>query len=178
MTINIARHSLNKHLPKGKDSRHKRFQNQQKHKPPHRARPAPTATCYYSPRRVSPHRRVVNLVRSGRKQPQLLYASAGGKARHLSSPFFHVPLPPPLFPLAGKRRFPVSHYLAQNPLRSILSERFIRLYRSLIHFPPLLGPFLAFFTSRRWVISVWFQGTLWTTRLPIEGVAQYSYWSA
>ena len=27
--------------------------------------------------RVSPHCRVVNLVRSGRKQPQLLFASAG-----------------------------------------------------------------------------------------------------
>jgi len=35
--------------------------------------------------RASPHCRVVNLVRSGRKQPQLLTASAGGKARLLSS---------------------------------------------------------------------------------------------
>ena len=33
-------------------------------------------------RRVSPHCRVVNLVRSGRKQPQPFTASAGGKARH------------------------------------------------------------------------------------------------
>jgi hypothetical protein len=33
--------------------------------------------------RVSPHCRVVNLVRSGRKQPQLLTASAGGMARLL-----------------------------------------------------------------------------------------------
>ena len=33
--------------------------------------------------RVSPHCRVVNLVRSGRKQPQLHSASAGGKARLL-----------------------------------------------------------------------------------------------
>jgi hypothetical protein len=33
--------------------------------------------------RVSPHCRVVNLVRSGRKQPQLLTVSAGGKARLL-----------------------------------------------------------------------------------------------
>ena len=32
--------------------------------------------------RASPHCRVVNLVRSGRKQPQLFSASAGGKARH------------------------------------------------------------------------------------------------
>ena len=61
-------------------------------------RPAMTASCYYSARRVSPHRRVVNLVRSGRKQPQLLYVSAGGKARHLS---FWRPsrlrVPPPRF---------------------------------------------------------------------------------
>ena len=34
-------------------------------------------------RRVAPHCRVVNLVRSGRKQPQRLTASAGGTARHL-----------------------------------------------------------------------------------------------
>src|SRR5687767_8449377 len=34
-------------------------------------------------RRASPHCMVVNLVRSGRKQPQLFFASAGGKARHL-----------------------------------------------------------------------------------------------
>src|SRR5439155_20550024 len=33
-------------------------------------------------RRVAPHCMVVNLVRSGRKQPQLLSASAGGTARH------------------------------------------------------------------------------------------------
>ena len=33
-------------------------------------------------RRVAPHCRVVNLVRSGRKQPQRLTASAGGTARH------------------------------------------------------------------------------------------------
>src|SRR5690348_11278207 len=33
-------------------------------------------------RRASPHCMVVNLVRSGRKQPQLFFASAGGKARH------------------------------------------------------------------------------------------------
>src|SRR5487761_2321230 len=33
--------------------------------------------------RGSPHCRVVNLVRSGRKQPQLITASAGGKARLL-----------------------------------------------------------------------------------------------
>ena len=33
-------------------------------------------------RRASPHCMVVNLVRSGRKQPQLFTASAGGKARH------------------------------------------------------------------------------------------------
>lgn len=33
--------------------------------------------------RVSPHCRVVNLVRSGRKQPQLLTASAGGRTRLL-----------------------------------------------------------------------------------------------
>ena len=31
--------------------------------------------------RASPHCMVVNLVRSGRKQPQLFLASAGGKAR-------------------------------------------------------------------------------------------------
>ena len=35
-------------------------------------------------RRAPPHCGVVNLVRSGRKQPQLLTASAGDKARHLS----------------------------------------------------------------------------------------------
>ena len=34
-------------------------------------------------RRASPHCSVVNLVRSGRKQPQPLTASAGGQARHL-----------------------------------------------------------------------------------------------
>src|SRR6267142_6770301 len=34
-------------------------------------------------RRASPHCSLVNLVRSGRKQPQLIAASAGGKARHL-----------------------------------------------------------------------------------------------
>ena len=33
-------------------------------------------------RRASPHCMVVNLVRSGRKQPQLFSASAGGQARH------------------------------------------------------------------------------------------------
>jgi hypothetical protein len=33
-------------------------------------------------RRASPHCNLVNLVRSGRKQPQLFAASAGGKARH------------------------------------------------------------------------------------------------
>lgn len=33
--------------------------------------------------RVSPHCKVVNLVRSGRKQPQLFIVSAGGKARLL-----------------------------------------------------------------------------------------------
>ena len=61
-------------------------------------RPAMTAPWYYSVRRVSPHRRVVNLVRSGRKQPQLLYVSAGGKARHL--PFWRpsrLRVPPPRF---------------------------------------------------------------------------------
>jgi hypothetical protein len=31
--------------------------------------------------RASPHCMVVNLVRSGRKQPQLFFASAGGRAR-------------------------------------------------------------------------------------------------
>ena len=36
---------------------------------------------YNCVRRVSPHCRVVNLVRSGRKQPQPFTASAGGKAR-------------------------------------------------------------------------------------------------
>src|SRR5688500_10799849 len=36
----------------------------------------------YLTRRASPHCMVVNLVRSGRKQPQLFSASAGGKARH------------------------------------------------------------------------------------------------
>ena len=33
------------------------------------------------PWRASPHCMVVNLVRSGRKQPQLFFASAGGRAR-------------------------------------------------------------------------------------------------
>jgi hypothetical protein len=33
-------------------------------------------------RRVAPHCMVVNLVRSGRKQPQRFSASAGGTARH------------------------------------------------------------------------------------------------
>jgi len=33
--------------------------------------------------RVSPHYSAVNLVRSGRKQPQLMSVSAGGKARLL-----------------------------------------------------------------------------------------------
>ena len=33
--------------------------------------------------RVSPHCNLVNLVRSGRKQPQPIVASAGGKARLL-----------------------------------------------------------------------------------------------
>src|SRR5215208_4662290 len=33
-------------------------------------------------RRAAPHCMVVNLVRSGRKQPQLFSASAGGTARH------------------------------------------------------------------------------------------------
>jgi hypothetical protein len=32
--------------------------------------------------RASPHCMVVNLVRSGRKQPQLFFASAGVRARH------------------------------------------------------------------------------------------------
>src|SRR3989475_8985795 len=34
-------------------------------------------------RRASPHCSLVNRVRSGRKQPQLIVASAGGRARHL-----------------------------------------------------------------------------------------------
>ena len=38
-------------------------------------------------RRASPHCMLVNLVRSGRKQPQLFCASAGGKAR---LPFQHL----------------------------------------------------------------------------------------
>jgi len=40
-------------------------------------------------RRVAPHCGVVNLVRSGRKQPQRFTASAGGTARHplLCSPY-------------------------------------------------------------------------------------------
>jgi lipid A 3-O-deacylase len=40
---------------------------------------------FCSPRRAAPHCMVVNLVRSGRKQPQLFSASAGGTARHPSS---------------------------------------------------------------------------------------------
>ena len=36
-------------------------------------------------RRVAPHGMVVNLVRSGRKQPQRFSASAGGSARHLQA---------------------------------------------------------------------------------------------
>ena len=45
----------------------------------HRVRSAPDQ------RRVAPHCMVVNLVRSGRKQPQRTSASAGGTARHLSA---------------------------------------------------------------------------------------------
>src|SRR6478752_2826020 len=37
---------------------------------------------FYLLRRAAPHCMVVNLVRSGRKQPQLFSASAGGTARH------------------------------------------------------------------------------------------------
>ena len=37
---------------------------------------------YNSKRRASPHCSLVNLVRSGRKQPQPVPASAGGQARH------------------------------------------------------------------------------------------------
>ena len=36
--------------------------------------------------RASPHCTLVNLVRSGRKQPQLVSASAGGLARHPAFP--------------------------------------------------------------------------------------------
>jgi hypothetical protein len=46
-------------------------------------RKGPTAPVgYEDQRRAPPHCGVVNLVRSGRKQPQLLTASAGDKARH------------------------------------------------------------------------------------------------
>ena len=47
--------------------------------------PVPPITLTIPRRRASPHCMVVNLVRSGRKQPQLFFASAGGKARHLCS---------------------------------------------------------------------------------------------
>src|SRR5215207_1026075 len=41
-----------------------------------------TYASRFCPRRAAPHCMVVNLVRSGRKQPQLFSASAGGSARH------------------------------------------------------------------------------------------------